>query len=870
MIDSDSTNETNEQNQTPPVVILGASAGGLEALNAFFKGVPDTLGCAFLVITHHKTDHRSMLPELLARTSGKRALEITDGMNVEPDCIYTNPAGEWFAEVKHGIFKLLNAGEALKKTLPDGQPGVPSIKVYHPIDYTFQRLASEFKERAIAVVLSGSGSDGALGLKAIKADEGMVIAQQPDSAEFASMPENAIETGLADAVLLPEDMGAQIQIYLQQSQQLNQLQSEQDQVAAGELRRICALLLARTGNDFSCYKPNTMQRRVAKRMALHNFHETSDYLDYLTHDEEEINFLFRDMLIRVTQFFRDPELWTFLQNTLFPALLSQHDYPDGFRIWVPACATGDEVYSLAILVNEVLRETGESKKVQIFASDLDADAITIARRGQYPAGIISEVPEDLLNRYFSYSDDHYTICKSIREQIVFAPQNLIKDPPFTQIDLISCRNLLIYMKPDMQVDLLSMFHMALRDKGTLVLGPSESVGEASQAFQAVNGKWKVFKRNPDILLERNSMKHFDSMRRAGSVPRPGQPRVQARASEQNDVTNSVLKLLARKFAPGAIVANERGDIFYLHGKAGAFLEPQEGRPRYNIFEMGRGSLTKELPILVRLAASSGGKRIEKTLKVEPRDMKEVLVGVEKLQAPESMRGLFLIIFRDTDLSNENATAPNTVQQDDAGAPQVSHVFELERDLEQARAAYQTLLEQVETQNEELRAANEELQSTNEELQSSNEELETSKEETHSLYEELSSINSELVEKVNNLSEANDDMANLLNSTAMAILYLDNELRLKRFTDKAKEIIAVRESDEGRPVNELAMYLEDEDFKGDAESVLSTLKGIEKEVRTQDGHWYLMKLLPYRTRENVIDGLICTFVNINEVKSARRS
>lgn len=806
-----------------------------------------------------------MLPELLARASGKRAVEIEDGMKVESDCIYTNPPGEWFVELNQGIFKLLTAGEALKPTL-----STPSMKIYHPIDFTFQRLAVEGKERAIAVVLSGSGSDGALGLKAIKAAEGMVFVQRPDSAEFSSMPENAIETGLADAVLLPEDMGAQIQLYLQQSQQLTHLESEEDQVTVSELRRICTLLLARTGNDFSCYKPNTMQRRVAKRMALHNFHETSDYLDYLTHDEEEVNYLFRDMLIRVTQFFRDPALWKFLKSTLFPKMLSEHDYPDGFRIWVPACATGDEAYSIAILLNEILRENGESKKIQIFASDLDADAIAIARRGQYPAGIINEVPEDLLNRYFTYSEDHYTICKSIREQIVFAPHNLIKDPPFTQIDLISCRNLLIYMKPDMQVDLLSMFHMALRDNGTLVLGPSESVGEASLAFETVNGKWKVFKRNPNIMLGRDSMKHFDSMRRAGSVPRPTQPQGQARASEQNDLTNNVLKLLARKFAPGAIVANERGDIFYLHGKAGTFLEPQEGRPRYNIFEMSRGSLTKELPILVRLAASSGGKRVEKTLKIEPRDTKQVHVGVEKLQTPESMRGLFLIIFRDADLVSTNVTASSTEQQSDTDAPPVSHVYELERDLEQARAAYQTLLEQVETQNEELKSANEELQSTNEELQSSNEELETSKEETHSLYEELSSINSELVEKVKNLSDANDDMANLLNSTAMAILYLDNELKLKRFTDKAKEIIAVRETDEGRPVSELAIYLEDEDFKGDAESVLSTLKGIEKEVRTQDGHWYLMKLLPYRTRENVVDGLICTFVNINEVKNARRS
>ncbi|AOY87758.1 hypothetical protein BKP64_05990 [Marinobacter salinus] len=870
MNESASGTELKECNESLPIVILGASAGGLEALNAFFKGAPDPIGCAYLVITHHKTDHQSMLPELLARSSGKRALEITDGMKVEPDCIYTNPSGEWFTEVKGGIFKLLTASEALKQTLPDSRQGVPSMKVYHPIDFTFQRLADEVKSRAIAVVLSGSGSDGALGLKAIKANEGMIIVQKPDSAEFTSMPENAIATGLVDSVLLPGDMGAQIQGYLHQNQESVQVQREEALASAGELRRICSLLLARTGNDFSCYKPNTMRRRVAKRMALHNFQKTSDYVEYLTHDEEEVTFLFRDMLIRVTRFFRDPELWDYLRKTLFPKLLRQPDYSDGLRIWVPACATGDEAYSIAILLNEILRESGESKKIQIFASDLDADAIAIARRGRYPAGIINEVPESLLNRYFSYSDDHYTICKSIREQIVFAPHNLIKDPPFTQIDLISCRNLLIYLKPDMQADLLSMFHMALRENGTLVLGPSESVGEASEAFETVNGTWRVFKRNPDILLERDSMKHFNSMGRRGLFPRFSQARMQPSPTDDSDLTQSVLKLLARKFAPGAILASERGDIFYLHGKAGSFLEPQEGRPHYNIFEMGRGSLTQELPVLMRLAGSSKGKRVEKTLKVEPSDDREVLVGVEKLQAPESMRGLFLIIFRDSELQTVSATGPKETQSNGNESPQVSHVFELERDLEQSRAAYQALLQEVETQNEELRSANEELQSTNEELQSSNEELETAKEETHSLYEELSSINTELVEKVNNLSEANDDMANLLNSTAMAILYLDNELRLKRFTDKAKDVIAVRESDEGRPISELAVYLADEDLIGDAQSVLATLKAIEKEVKTQDGHWYLMKLRPYRTRENVIDGLICTFVDINEVKGIQRS
>ncbi|MCR8915656.1 PAS domain-containing protein [Marinobacter panjinensis] len=853
-----------------PIVVLGASAGGLEALKAFFSGAPDKAGCIYLVITHHKSEKQSMLPELLARSSGKRAVEIADGMAPEPDCIYTNPATECFITLEGGKFRLLSAREASTYTPQLDKYGNSLMKVYHPIDFTFQQLAQEVGGRLTGIVLSGSGSDGAIGLRAVKGQDGMIMVQQPESAEFSGMPDNAIATGLADFILSPEDMGAQLASYLRHRKTLSLGKGGEELISADQLRQICELLRERVGHDFLSYKPNTMKRRVAKRMALHRLRKASDYLEYLYHNEDEANHLFRDMLIRVTEFFRDPGLWDYCRNDLFPEVLQQHDYSDGFRVWVAGCSTGDEAYSIAILLNEVLRENNLTMRVHIFASDLDAEAISIARRGEYPAGIVNEVPEPLLSRYFSYSEDRYKIHKSVREQIIFAPHNVIKDPPFTNMDLISCRNLLIYLNQDLQADLISLFHMSLRNKGTLVLGPSESVGETSTAFKTVNSKWKVFRRNPDIFSERVPMQYFHGGRRTDRSLYHAQATAQPRLSDQPPIAEKVLKLLAKKFAPGALVISERGDIFYLHGDAGKFLEPAEGKPRYNIFEMGRGDLPRELPAMMHSAASSEGRIVEKKFKIDPSGDSHVLVGVEKLQAPESMRGLFLIFFHDIETTSTSPTVTAEAGESQDEDEPASQVFALERDLEKSRASYRALLEQVEDQNAELRSAVEELQSTNEELQSSNEELETSKEETQSLYEELSTINSELVEKVNSLSDANNDMANLLNSTAMAILYLDNELKLKRFTQKAKDIVAVRESDEGRPIGELAIHLKGEQFIEDARSVLSTLRGIEKEVRTNQGGWYLMKLLPYRTRDNVVDGLICTFVDINEVKRSKRS
>jgi two-component system, chemotaxis family, CheB/CheR fusion protein len=810
-----------------------------------------------------------MLPELLERSSGKRAVEIEDGMRLEKNCIYSNPSGEWFTTIENGAFKLLSPADAAKYAQSGDESGYLSKKVYHPIDFTFQQVAKEIRNRMVGIVLSGSGSDGALGLKTIKAEDGVILVQEPMSAEFTGMPDNAIASGLADDVLSPEDMGQTIDDYLHKSQSMD-ADGEGDQGISEEvLRRTCAVLAKRTGNDFSCYKSNSMRRRIAKRMALHRFDRPSEYLDFLESDEHEADNLFRDMLIRVTQFFRDPEVWKYCRTELLPELLRKHEYSDGFRVWVPACSTGDEAYTITILLNEILRETGINKKIQVFASDLDSDAIAIARRGEYPSGIISEVPERLLSRYFSYADDHYKIHKSIREQIVFAPHNLIKDPPFTHIDLISCRNLLIYMKPELQVDLIALFHMSLRNNGTLILGPSESVGEGSNAFQALNSKWKVFKRNPDLYVERASMRHFRGIRGTARRSNLSPPTEQPRLTDENAIAQNVLKLLAKKYAPGALVMNERGDILYLHGKAGRFLQLAEGQPRYNIFDMGKGELPTVLPAMIKSATASEGQVVERNININSPGEKKAVLGIEKLLAPEPLSGLFLVVFHEGETPIVPGPTTPSRESQRGDTPQ-SEVSDLERELEQSRTSYQALLEQVETQNAELRCANEEFQSTNEELQSSNEELETSKEETHSLYEELSSINSELVEKVNNLSNANDDMANLLNSTAMAILYLDNELQLKRFTEKAKDLISVRESDEGRPVSELAMQLESESFVADAEAVLATLKGVEKEVKTRQGDWYLMKLLPYRTRDNVIDGLICTFVEINEVKRSKRS
>lgn len=852
-----------------PVVAIGASAGGLEALNAFFADVPANTGCAFLVVSHHSAQHPSLLPDILTRYSKMLAIEAQDGVAIEPNCIYTNPSSEVFVSIVGGQLALLSEAEVAQLNQPQFHSQMHSV--FHPIDHLFRQLAFEYHEQAVAIILSGSGTDGSLGLKAIKEENGLVMVQDPVTARFAGMPASAIATEMVDVVLPPEEMASQLLSFVQDRQSLRKsVGNPLYLVPTWALQQIYVLLRARTGHDFSAYKSSTLQRRIERRMGLHGIDNPIEYIEYLRSNEAEQELLFKELLIRVTGFFRDPLVWQECERQYFPELIKQQADNEPLRVWVPGCATGEEAYTIAMVFKECMAALDTYVEVQIFATDLDLSAVEIARKGVYPDGIAAEIPERLLKRYFTINNSHYLVRKDLREMIVFAPQNVIKDPPFTRMDLISCRNMLIYMQPELQRQLLPVFHYALRSKGLMILGPSESVNEQDQGFQVLNKKWKVYRKVDQVRPKAPSnfrltlpQHHQPVMASPVATPIPA-----ARSAAKDTLSDQVIKFLANRFAPAAAITNDCGDIFYLHGKTGHYLEPSEGRPRSNLLEMARDGLRLELSSLLRQAASGevniAERRVQHAIEGQPL---EVIFSAERILAPEALRGLMMVTFRleqDVDM-NEVAVVPSARPVPDTP----SHKEQLERELQLARESYQTIVEELESSNEELRSTNEELQSTNEELQSTNEELETSREEMQSLYEELSTVNSELQSKVETLSQANDDMQNLLNSADVATIFLDNRLCIKRFTEQAQQLVALRSNDRGRPVSELAWQLRYDDLVEDAQGVLRTLKGKELELRALNGDWYLMRMLPYRTQENVIDGLVLSFIDISRTKQAQQ-
>jgi two-component system CheB/CheR fusion protein len=644
------------------------------------------------------------------------------------------------------------------------------------------------------------------------------------------------------------------------------LTTEMPTVYTEPLQKIFALLRIRTGNDFSVYKTNTIRRRIERRMNVHQIKKPSDYVRYLHENQHEIDILFKELLISVTNFFRDADAWEALRPRLEELVVSRADN-QALRIWVPGCATGEEAYSMAIALKEAMDKVGRHMIVQIFGTDLDAEAIETARIGQYPDGIAVDVSPQRLERYFLRDDGVYRVRKEIREMVVFAPQNVIRHPPFTKLDVISCRNLLIYLNAEVQKKLLPIFHYSLKPEGVLFLGPSETVGGFTDLFDPIDKHWKIFRRKVDVGLVRGLPEipvqriPADEM----TLPAVVAPTIVKEAHIATQIQRSLLK----RFAPAAVVANDRGDIIFIHGRTGSYLEPSPGEPRNNILDMAREGLQIEMSAAMRECARTGTDVIRENVRVKANGhFASINLTVSKIKEPEPIRGLLLITFRPS-LPAPPVRVP-TKKLGKKNAAEDQRIGALERELQHTKESHQTTLEELETSNEELKSANEELQSINEELQSANEELETSKEEMQSLNEELTTVNAELQSKVEELSQANDDMQNLLNSTDIATVFLDNELNIKRFTRQAKELVMVRETDVGRPISELASNLHDNALIANCATVLKTLGSKESEVRTKDGSWYLMRIMPYRTAENVIDGLVLTFVDIHRLKEAQKN
>ena len=846
-----------------PIVGIGASAGGLAAFEAFFSGMPaDTEpGMAFVLVQHLAPDHKSILSDLVRRYTRMQVYEVEDGAELQPNCAYIIPPGRDMA-LLNGTLQLL------EPVAPRG--------MRLPIDFFFRSLAHEERERAICIVLSGTGSDGTLGVRSIKGEGGMVMAQSPESTEYEGMPRSAIATGLVDFVLPPREMAAQLIAFVSHAfGSRAHLAPSQCHHKEDTLKKIAVILRDQTGHDFSQYKENTLIRRVERRMAVHQIGLPEDYVRYLRQTPAEAQSLFRDLLIGVTSFFRDPEVFDVLASKVVPQLFA--DKPNGtpIRVWVCGCATGEEAYSIAILLQEHLDTLRRSFKVQVFATDIDKHAIEHARSGIYPASIAADLSPARLERFFIQEpgSEVYRVQKVVRDLLIFSEQDVIKDPPFSKLDLITCRNLLIYLNAQLQQKLIPLFHYALNPRGFLALGTSETVGEFAAIFSALDRKQKIFQKQQDLAGIAQP-----SLGRLVPALTPSATKQKASRGQAAGAHGSVSprelteRALLEHYAQAAVLVNGRGEVIYIHGRTGKFLEPAAGDAGMNILSMAREGLRPALVTALRKVATQRKPISVAGLRVRTNgDSTPMRLCVRRVDGPLAalQPELFLVI-----VEQEPATAapPQEVLTPAAGGSDLPdaeahrRVTALEQELRAKEEYLQSAIEELETSNEELKSTNEEMQSVNEELQSTNEELETSKEELQSVNEELATVNAELQTKVADLSRANNDMNNLLAGTGVGTLFVDHQLRVARFTPATTEVLNLIQSDVGRPIAHVVSNLVAYDrLVEETKAVLDTLTPCETAVQTKAGSWYLMRIRPYRTLDNVIEGAVITFVDITKRK-----
>jgi two-component system CheB/CheR fusion protein len=837
-----------------PIVGIGASAGGLAAFEAFFSGMPkeaDT-GMAFVLVQHLAPDHKSILSELVKRYTRMQVFEVEDGMAIKPDCTYIIPPNRDMA-VLNGVLQLL------EPVAPRGQR--------LPIDFLFRSLAHDQHERAICIVLSGTGSDGTQGLRDIKAEGGMAMAQNPGSTEYGAMPRSAIATGLIDYTLPPAEMPAQLIAYTRAFRRTSTPSSPPPLQGEAALKKIFILLRAQSGHDFSQYKENTVNRRIERRMAVQQMPDLEAYLRLLQETPKELEALFRDLLIGVTNFFRDPEAFAAVQQQIARILASK---PAGaaIRVWATGCSSGEEAYSLAILLREQMDAMKQVFKLQVFATDIDRRAIDVARAGLYSASIAADVSPERLGRFFTPEEGSYRIQKSIRDVMVFSEHDLIKDPPFSRLDLISCRNLLIYMSPDLQRRLIPIFHYALNASGVLFLGSSESIGDSSDLFGVLDRKAKLYQCKEHVQ----------------GAMRPALGKFLPRLAEGSDSPNALRKPRAKnelsmreltergllQRAPVGALVSEHGDLLYLHGYTGKYLEPAPGDAGLNIFKMAREGLRQHLVSGLYRATTKKERVVCSNLRVKTNgDFTMINLTVEPVASGDGEASLFLVMFEDVPALPESAVHDGSQGASTGGPELEARVADLTRELRAKDEHLENAHELMQTANQELTSANEELQSTNEELQSTNEELETSKEELQSVNEELATVNAELQTKVSDLSRANNDMNNLLAGTGVGTIFVDHQLCIQRFTPTVTQLINLIRTDVGRPLGHIVSNLVGYDsLVSDVQEVLDTLTPKEVEVKTRTEGWYLLGIRPYRTLENVVEGAVITFTEVTELRSAQ--
>jgi two-component system CheB/CheR fusion protein len=828
------------------VVGIGASAGGFEAFAQLLEQLPAETGMSFVFVQHLDPSHKSSLTSLLSRLTHIEVSEIRNHTPLVANHVYVIPPNTALS-ISRGMLQL-----------------TPRKKVdgYSPIDHFFQSLAQDQGNLAIGIVLSGNGHDGAVGLKEIKAAGGITFAQKISTCKFSGMPESAVATGCVDHTLPPPDIARELARIAHHGVLKHQVMEETLPGSDDDLAKILAILRADAGVDFSCYKPTTLRRRIHRRMVLKRIESLADYVKVLQKNRTETELLFHDILINVTGFFRDPEAFQALKKKIFPRILKERGQNGPIRIWVPGCATGEEVYSLAICLHEFLGKNRSNKAIQIFGTDISENMVAKARAGIYPRSIESEVSPDRLHRYFQKSDGGYQISKFIRDICIFAKQNVVEDPPFSKLDIISCRNLLIYLGPSLQKKVFPTFHYSLRSGGYLMLGTSETIGTFSNLFTLLDKKNKVYLRNdtysrPEIDYNRAPYSE------AGAAPTGKAPR----EVSHFDLQKKAEEILIGQYSPPGLIVNARMDVLHFLGKMGPFLEPASGSASLQLLKMVRGELTVDLRTAVTHAAKTHLPVQKEAIRMRfDGHFRDVTIDVVpfKNSMPEYF---FLVLFRDVYVGTvEEAKAGR--KKHTGGVRQQETQREADRlrtELSQTKESLQTIIEEQEATNEELKSANEEIQSSNEELQSTNEELETAKEELQSTNEELTTLNEELQNRNGDLSEANNDLNNLIGSFNMPIVMLGNDLMIRRFTPLAQKLFNLIPGDVGRRISDINPNIALPDLKSIVTEVIDTLNVKEVEVQDREGHWYSLRVRPYRTAENKIEGAVIVLVDIGDVR-----
>lgn len=823
-----------------PIIGIGASAGGLEALELFFTNIPDNSGIAYVVIQHLDPTRIGIMPELLQRTTEMKVVQVTDNLGVKPNTVFIIPPNRNMS-VLNGHFHLFEHLETRGLRLP--------------VDYFFRSLADDQKDNSVGVILSGMGTDGSLGVKAIRENNGVVAVQEPESAKFDGMPRSAINEVTVDIIAPAHELPLKLISFLKRSPVIVK-KTEIDEQSKSNLEKIVILLRMQTGHDFSLYKKTTMYRRIERRMNVHKIDKIINYVRFLQENPQELEILFKELLIGVTKFFRDTSVWDKLRDKCLPDLFKT--LPNGYilRAWVTACSTGEEAYSLAMIFKEALSKVNQDKNItiQIFATDIDTNSIDKARTGFYSTNIINDVSAKRLSNFFVKEEDGYRVSSVIREMVVFATQNVIKDPPFTKLDFIFCRNLLIYMEIELQKKLMNLFYYSLNQSGLLVTGTSETPGK--NLFETVDEKLKIFK--PSVKASTAKLVDFPSSFTYTKTKSIDSMKI---VEPADNLQKIVEPLLIHRFSPSSVLINSEGDILYITGSTGKYLEPATGKANMNIYAMVREGLQNELHSAIRKAKQNFNLVRLLNVKIGKNDnIRFVDVTLQQLEKPDSVKGTLLIVFNDKAKPARSKSRSKTSNSSE-------REMELEDQLISANEELRRTREDMQSMQEDLKSTNEEMQSTNEELQSTNEELTTSKEEMQSLNEELQTVNNELQSKINDFIIAENDMKNLLNSTEIATLFLDNELNIRRFTDQTTKLFKFRKTDIGRPFTDVVNKLRYPEITNDAKEVLRTLVFKEIEITTHDNRWFTVRIMPYNTIDENVDGVVITFIENTQLNLA---